>query len=251
MRANGALSAPRRPVADMVAIQCILPLATSALLRPVRGRHRNMATDSSERMATATSAIAASTPRQCDRCGAPVFDGSRRRRAALASPGLAKHGLAKHALASQGLMAQDAIVQGSADQESRGETLCLACGRRARRSAYFRGYYETHKDRILTKNRRWAKDNRDRLVQLRRARQVHRSRAVEEPRRCLDCSEEVVRAVRCRRCYTRYRYATDPDYRVRRLETTRRWLERRREGVEEQQEQRRAGKNAPPRSLSA
>ncbi|MDQ3702666.1 MAG: hypothetical protein M3442_17345 [Chloroflexota bacterium] len=192
-------------------------------------------------MTTATSAVAASTSRQCDRCGTPVFGGGRRRRATMAN----------QALASPGLMGQSALGQDSSDQESSGETLCLSCGRRARRSAYFRGYYETHKDRILTKNRLWAKDNRDRLVQLRRARQVHRSSVVEEPRRCLDCSEEVVRAERCRRCYTRFRYATDPQYRVRRLETTRRWLERRREGVETQPERRRAGKNAPPRSLSA
>lgn len=192
-------------------------------------------------MATATSAIAASTSRQCDRCGTPVFDGGRRRRAALAQQGLP----------NQALVGQGALAQGAPGEESSGETLCLACGRRARRSAYFRSYYETHKDRILTKNRRWAKDNRDRLVQLRRARQVIRSRVVEEPRRCLDCSEEVVRAERCRRCYTRFRYATDPEYRVRRLETTRRWLERRREGVEVQPGQRRTAKNAPPRSLSA
>jgi hypothetical protein len=57
---------------------------------------------------------------------------------------------------------------------------------------------------------------------------LRKNRAADEPRRCLDCGEVVVRALRCRRCYTRYRYATDPEYRVRRLATTRRWLERRR-----------------------
>jgi hypothetical protein len=107
-------------------------------------------------------------------------------------------------------------------------SLCLSCDRRARRSAYFRSYYEAHRDRILDKNRKWARENRERLVHLRRARQLRKNRAADEPRRCLDCGEVVVRALRCRRCYTRYRYATDPEYRVRRLATTRRWLERRR-----------------------
>jgi len=72
-----------------------------------------------------------------------------------------------------------------------------------------------------------------------------------------------VRALRCRRCYTRYRYATDPEYRVRRLATTRRWLERRRTaetqeaGAAQQSGARRAGdvrlpaRPATPTSLSA
>jgi hypothetical protein len=106
--------------------------------------------------------------------------------------------------------------------------LCLSCDRRVRRSAYFRVYYEAHRDRILDKNRRWARENRERLVHLRRARQLRKARSADDPRRCLDCGEVVVRALRCRRCYTRYRYATDPAYRQRRLATTRRWLERRR-----------------------
>ncbi|HEX2323848.1 MAG TPA: hypothetical protein VHQ00_00540 [Chloroflexota bacterium] len=106
--------------------------------------------------------------------------------------------------------------------------LCLSCDRRVRRSAYFRVYYEAHRDRILDKNRRWARENRERLVHLRRARQLRKTRDADEPRRCLDCGEVVVRALRCRRCYTRFRYATDPAYRQRRLATTRRWLERRR-----------------------
>src|SRR6266542_419796 len=50
--------------------------------------------------------------------------------------------------------------------------LCLACDQKARRSAYFQRYYETHKDRILAKNRRWAKDNKHKLVLLRQARQA-------------------------------------------------------------------------------
>jgi hypothetical protein len=129
----------------------------------------------------------------CTSCGAPLVQPRRARRAAPSDNGL-----------------------------------CLSCDRRVRRSAYFRTYYESHRDRILDKNRKWARDNRERLVQLRRARQLRKSRAADEPRRCLDCGEVVVRALRCRRCYTRYRYATDPEYRVRRLATTRRWLERRR-----------------------
>jgi hypothetical protein len=119
--------------------------------------------------------------------------------------------------------------QGRSRRVARTESgLCLSCDRRVRRSAYFRVYYEAHRDRILDKNRRWARENRERLVHLRRARQLRKSRSVDEPRRCLDCGEVVVRALRCRRCYTRYRYATDPAYRLRRLATTRRWLERRR-----------------------
>lgn len=141
--------------------------------------------------------------------------------------------------------------------------LCLSCDRRERRSNYFRTYYEAHRDRILDKNRKWAKDNRERLVQLRRARQFRKSRNADDPRRCLDCGEVVVRALRCRRCYTRYRYATDPEYRVRRLATTRRWLERRRTaetqeaGAAQKSGARRAGdvrlpaRPATPTSLSA
>jgi hypothetical protein len=141
--------------------------------------------------------------------------------------------------------------------------LCLSCDRRVRRSAYFRVYYEAHRDRILDKNRRWARENRERLVHLRRARQLRKSRSTDEPRRCLDCGEVVVRALRCRRCYTRYRYATDPAYRLRRLATTRRWLERRRatqsgaspgpapgEGVGGAQPRARAAKSSPA-TLSA
>lgn len=106
-------------------------------------------------------------------------------------------------------------------------TLCLSCDQRARRAAYFQRYYETHKDRILTKNRRWAKDNKDRLVRLRQARHARSSGALEQPHTCVDCGASVVRAERCRRCYIRFRYATDLAYRARRLATTRRWLERR------------------------
>jgi predicted RNA-binding Zn-ribbon protein involved in translation (DUF1610 family) len=105
--------------------------------------------------------------------------------------------------------------------------LCLACDQKARRSAYFQRYYESHKDRILAKNRRWAKDNKDKLVLLRQARQARLPRDAGQPRECIDCGTVVVRAERCRRCYIRFRYANDPEYRTRRLATTRRWLDRR------------------------
>lgn len=106
-------------------------------------------------------------------------------------------------------------------------TLCLSCDQRARRASYFRSYYETNKDRILTKNRRWARENKDKLVQLRQARQARLAQTSDSPRYCLDCGTPVVRAERCRRCYIRHRYANDADYRSRRLATTRRWLNRR------------------------
>jgi hypothetical protein len=104
---------------------------------------------------------------------------------------------------------------------------CLACDQRARRAAYFQRYYETHKDRILAKNRRWAKENKARLVLLRLARQARLQASNVSPRVCVDCGTAVVRAARCRRCHIRHRYATDVEYRTRRLATTRRWLQRR------------------------
>ena len=107
------------------------------------------------------------------------------------------------------------------------DSLCLGCRQRERRAAYFRLYYETHRDRILDKNRKWARDNRDKLVQLRQARQGRQAKLDAAPRRCVECGAAVVRATRCRRCYMRFRYSTDPDYRARRLATTRRWLDRR------------------------
>lgn len=127
---------------------------------------------------------------RCERCGAPIVE---RRRSAR-----------------------------------RNASLCLSCDQRARRSAYFRSYYLAHKERILDKNRRWARNNREKLIQLRQAR-LARQAQLGETRRCIECGAPVVRATRCRRCYIRYRYATDPAYRARRLATTRRWLERRQE----------------------
>lgn len=105
--------------------------------------------------------------------------------------------------------------------------MCAACDQRERRAAYFRSYYENHKDRILDKNRRWAKDNKTRIVQLRQARRVRDTSVLQTTRSCADCDTPVTRALRCRKCYIRFRYAHDPAYRERRLATTRRWLEKR------------------------
>ncbi len=106
------------------------------------------------------------------------------------------------------------------------QDLCTACDQRERRAAYFRNYYEEHKDRILDKNRRWARDNKTRIVSLR---QTRRAKSVDgaSSKSCLDCDTPVTRAERCRKCYIRFRYATDPTYRARRLATTRRWLDKR------------------------
>jgi hypothetical protein len=148
-----------------------------------------MAIAPAETLASASLSSAISGAAACARCGAPII---RRRRTS-----------------------------------HHDDTLCLSCDQRARRSAYFRLYYEAHRDRILDKNRRWAKDNRDKLVQLRQARLARFPKAAEQPRLCIDCGTPVVRAARCRRCYIRFRYANDPEYRTRRLATTRRWLDRR------------------------
>ena len=105
--------------------------------------------------------------------------------------------------------------------------LCTTCDQRDRRAEYFRSYYENHKDRILDKNRRWAKDNKSRIVELRQARRERDTSVQPVTRACVDCSEPVTRAARCRKCYIRFRYKSDPAYRERRLATTRRWLEKR------------------------
>src|ERR687885_1510019 len=106
--------------------------------------------------AAALAAGTVTTAPACERCGAPIAH--RRRR-----------------------------------DPARATTLCLACDQRARRAAYFQRYYEAHKDRILAKNRRWAKDNKDKLVLLRQTRET-RGKAAEEPRHCVDCGTSVVRA---------------------------------------------------------
>jgi hypothetical protein len=119
-------------------------------------------------------------------------------------------------------------AQRGAQRVRRNDLLCASCDQRARRAAYFQEYYRAHRDRILRKNRRWARDNREKLVLLRKVRQERAAPKDIEPHQCTDCGVPVARATRCRRCYIRFRYATDPDYRRRRLATTQRWLERRR-----------------------
>ena len=109
------------------------------------------------------------------------------------------------------------------------QDLCTTCDQRERRAAYFRSYYESHKDRILDKNRRWAKDNKTRIVELRQSRRERDTSEMPVARTCIDCSAAVTRATRCRKCYIRFRYQSDPAYRERRLATTRRWLEKRQE----------------------
>ena len=107
------------------------------------------------------------------------------------------------------------------------DSLCTTCDQRERRAAYFRSYYENHRDRILDKNRRWAKDNKGRIVELRQARRERDTSDAPQTKTCIDCSTPVTRAERCRKCYIRFRYRSDPAYRARRLATTRRWLEKR------------------------
>lgn len=92
------------------------------------------------------------------------------------------------------------------------------------RSAYFRGYYLDHRDEILAKNRRWLAEHKERVAELRRAR---RTRRPPPEVFCLDCGARTARAPRCRACYQRFRYKTDPDYRARRLAINRRWQQRR------------------------
>ncbi len=103
-------------------------------------------------------------------------------------------------------------------------SLCLRCEQKARAAAYFQLYYTSNKDRILNKNRRWAKDHAPTLAERRRERAAQK---VAEPKACIDCGATVARAARCRRCHIRFRYAADPQYRAHRLATTRRWLDKR------------------------
>ena len=103
--------------------------------------------------------------------------------------------------------------------------LCSDCARRVRQAAYFREYYAAHKERLLEKNRRWAKTH---LVQIAQRRQSSKTAKPEERRTCVDCGRPVVRAARCRRCTTRFRYANDPTYRARLRAAKQRWRERQR-----------------------
>ena len=103
---------------------------------------------------------------------------------------------------------------------------------RRRRAAYFQAYYLQHRERILAKNRLWAKQNAARVMALRRARRTRGSggsdgQLDQRARSCAGCGVPMVRAERCRKCHTRYRYANDPQFRARRLATSRRWRTRR------------------------
>ena len=122
----------------------------------------------------------------------------------------------------------DTDITGQRNGKSKRAGLCTRCGRRVRLARYFQKYYVANRDLILTKNRRWAQDNRDRVVELRRIRARLRPRVVREPHGCIDCGTLVLRAERCCKCYVRYRYSTNPEYRARRLESTRRWMMRKR-----------------------
>jgi hypothetical protein len=129
------------------------------------------------------------------------------------------------ALAAQGVCERcgGAIVRRRV-RAAHDHSLCLRCEQKARAAAYFRSYYASNKDRILDKNRRWAKDNASALAERRRVRAAQRP---AEARQCVDCGAAVARAERCRRCHVRHRYATDPDFRAQRLAITQRWLTRR------------------------
>ena len=122
----------------------------------------------------------------------------------------------------------DADIEGQRNGKSRRAGLCARCGRKARLSGYFRNYYVANREAVLTKNRQWARDNRERIVELRRRRAALKPKIVREPKACADCGARVVRAERCRKCYVRHRYATNLDYRARRLASTRRWMENKR-----------------------
>ena len=122
----------------------------------------------------------------------------------------------------------DADISGQRNGKSKRAGLCTRCGRKIRLARYFRSYYVTNREVILAKNRQWAEDNHERVVELRHRRAALRPRVVREPKACIDCGTMVARAERCRKCYVRNRYATNPDYRDRRLESTRRWSERKR-----------------------
>jgi len=55
----------------------------------------------------------------------------------------------------------------------------------------------------------------------------HLEHQERKPRSCIGCGAPVVKAVRCRRCYVRHRYATDPAYRARQLAMQENWRRRR------------------------
>ena len=156
-------------------------------------------------------------------------------RAAMAPSTHGAHGA--HATASAGRIDVDEVRTGQRPCAKCGEpivrrrirathdlSLCLRGEQKARAASYFQLYYTSNKDRILHKNRRWAKENAPTLAERRRARAAQK---VAEPKACIDCGGTVARAERCRRCHIRYRYANDPQYRAHRLAITRRWLDKR------------------------
>jgi hypothetical protein len=81
------------------------------------------------------------------------------------------------------------------------------------KSEYNHAYYLAHREAMLTKGRAWAKEHPERIRELARYR---RGRRWAGPFWCVDCGAPVMHALRCRRCYLRHRYQTDPEYRARR-----------------------------------
>jgi hypothetical protein len=108
------------------------------------------------------------------------------------------------------------------------ERVRRAAARRARRAAYFRAYYERHREALLEQHRRWYEAHREWVAELKRRSEARRRGVIAppEPRACVECGVVVVRAERCERCRARHRYHTDPAYRARRLASARRWRAR-------------------------
>ena len=116
----------------------------------------------------------------------------------------------------------DTDITGQRDGKSKRAGLCARCGRAERLSTYFKRYYQRNKDKILEKNRRWARENKERVAELRRIRLSKQPKKPKEPQFCTDCGTVVQRALRCRKCYVRNKYHTDAEYRRKRLITTKR-----------------------------
>ena len=123
----------------------------------------------------------------------------------------------------------DTDITGQRDGKSKRAGLCARCGRAERLSTYFKRYYQRNKDKILEKNRRWARENKERVAELRRIRLSKQPKKPKEPQFCTDCGTVVQRALRCRKCYVRNKYHTDAEYRRKRLVTTKRWAQKKRE----------------------
>ena len=67
------------------------------------------------------------------------------------------------------------------------------------------------------------------MAELRRIRLSKQPKKPKEPQFCTDCGTVVQRALRCRKCYVRNKYHTDAEYRRKRLITTKRWAQKKRE----------------------